>query len=41
MHRNNLGIENDCTWGVPEKEPTIVVINSEEEQKPQVEIVEM
>jgi hypothetical protein len=21
MHRNNLAIENDCSWGVPEKDP--------------------
>lgn len=37
MHRNNLGIENDCTWGVPDKVPTPVVVNESEE----VEIVEI
>ena len=24
MHRNNLGIEQQCNWGVPEKNPVIV-----------------
>ncbi len=24
MHRNNLAIERDCSWGVPEKEPHYV-----------------
>ena len=31
MHRNNLAIEKDCTWGVPEKNPTIVKLNASEE----------
>lgn len=31
MHRNNLAIEKDCTWGVVEKEPTIVTLNEEPE----------
>lgn len=30
MHRNNLGIETDCTWGVVEKEPHIVQLGVEE-----------
>eukprot|EP00178_Gracilaria_changii_P007334 TRINITY_DN2339_c0_g1_i1.p1 TRINITY_DN2339_c0_g1~~TRINITY_DN2339_c0_g1_i1.p1 ORF type:complete len:113 (+),score=10.35 TRINITY_DN2339_c0_g1_i1:488-826(+) len=37
MHRNNLGIETDCTWGVAEKDPLIV--GAEESEQP--EIVEM
>jgi hypothetical protein len=30
MHRNNLAIEKDCTWGAVEKNPTIVTVNAEE-----------
>lgn len=30
MHRNNLGIQTDCTWGTPEANPGIVEINGEE-----------
>ena len=37
MHRNNLAIERDCTWGTVEAHSTIVDI----EQKEEVEIVEM
>lgn len=32
MHRNNLSIEKDCTWGVPQKVPVIVG----EEEEPQI-----
>lgn len=35
MHRNNLGIETDCTWGVPDKNPIIVNLN-EKNQEPEI-----
>jgi hypothetical protein len=31
MHRNNLAIETDCTWGAVEKAPHIVTVTSEKE----------
>ena len=30
MHRNNLAIEKDCTWGAVEKDPHIVTVTAEE-----------
>ena len=33
MHRNNLAIEAQCSWGTVEKEPHIVSINQEIENE--------
>ena len=39
MHRNNLAIEKDCTWGVAEAEPHIVGLGEKVEEK--VEVAEI
>lgn len=29
MHRNNLAIETQCSWGIVEKEPTVIDLKEE------------
>lgn len=31
MHRNNLALEDDCSWGVVDKEPHYVTVKAEED----------
>ena len=43
MHRNNLAIESQCSWGAVEKEPTVINLHEEPkiENSEQPEIVEI
>ena len=39
MHRNNLAIERDCSWGVAEKDPHYVVTEEPAAESENIEIL--
>jgi len=40
MHRNNLSIEKDCTWGTVEAEPHIVDLDKKQVEE-KIEVAEI